>query len=166
MREIRMSLVELYYLGTLMEAKYIDYSYIVAMPDIGKQYDLHEQEALAGLEKAGLIDVDFGGDAEVTDAARRLAEPVFFGTIETRANLDGQRNFHAHQGRITQARIDGEDILLASMTDDDLRTALRGRDVSLEQADVEKGYRNVDYTGAELAREEGLSKAIAFLKGE
>ena len=166
MRETRLSLTELYFLGTLMQAKYIDYSYIAAMPDVSKQYDLHEQEALAGLEKAGLIDVDFGGDAEVTEATRSLTEPVFFGGIETRAELDGPCNLHALEGRITLARLDGTDILLAAMGEDDLRTLLRGRSVTLEQADVEKGYRSASYTSDELSREEGLKRAIAFLKGD
>lgn len=34
--EIVLSAKELYYLGKLMQARYIDYSYIAAMDDVGK----------------------------------------------------------------------------------------------------------------------------------
>lgn len=38
--EIVLSAKELYYLGKLMQARYIDYSYIAAMDDVGKNYSV------------------------------------------------------------------------------------------------------------------------------
>ena len=43
--EIVLSAKELYYLGKLMQARYIDYSYIAAMDDVGKNYSVFESES-------------------------------------------------------------------------------------------------------------------------
>ena len=43
--EITLSPEELYYLGSVLQAKYIDYAYVAAMDDIGQNYALFESEA-------------------------------------------------------------------------------------------------------------------------
>lgn len=53
-KELKITPMELYFLGVQMKAKYIDYAYIAALPDIGKRYAFHEQNTLERLEKKEL----------------------------------------------------------------------------------------------------------------
>ena len=107
---------ELYFLGTVLNARYIDYDYISHMPDIQKRYSVHEQETLALLTDKGYVDEDFSGNVFISDEVRELLEPVFFGEIEARLMAgepgDGELdrcNFHFLENIIT--RVTGEDAL-------------------------------------------------------
>ncbi len=82
-KEIKITPEELYYLGGLMQAKYIDYSYISAMEDIQKNYSLYESKAKTGLAKKGLLEEDFSGDMEIALIAKQLLSPVFLGEFES-----------------------------------------------------------------------------------
>lgn len=77
--EIVLSAKELYYLGKLMQARYIDYSYIAAMDDVGKNYSVFESESEKSLSDKGCIEEDFAGEKEVNPVLECLLEPVFFG---------------------------------------------------------------------------------------
>ena len=83
-KTITLSPQELYFLGTVLDARYIDYDYISHMPDIQKRYSVHEQETMSQLADKGYVDEDFSGNVTVNDEIRELLEPVFFGEIEAR----------------------------------------------------------------------------------
>lgn len=85
-KEIKITPEELYYLGGLMQAKYIDYAYISAMEDIQKNYSLYESKAKTGLAKKGLLEEDFSGDMEISEEAKQLLSPIFLGEFE--ASMD------------------------------------------------------------------------------
>ena len=126
-KTITLSPQELYFLGTVLDARYIDYDYISHMPDIQKRYSVHEQETMSQLADRGYVDEDFSGNVTVDDEIRELLEPVFFGEIEARlmAGEPGDKdldrcNFHFLEGRIT--KVTGEDALtFAEFGDDELR---------------------------------------------
>ena len=46
MDECRLTPVELYFLGVLLNAEYIDYEYIAALPDIQNNYRVIEEQTL------------------------------------------------------------------------------------------------------------------------
>lgn len=85
--EIVLSAKELYYLGKLMQARYIDYSYIAAMDDVGKNYSVFESESEKSLSDKGCIEEDFAGEKEVNPVLECLLEPVFFGEREVSVNV-------------------------------------------------------------------------------
>ena len=100
---------ELYYFGTILQAKYIDYAYVAAMDDIGQNYTLFEKETAASLVNKGLLFEDFSGNVEISDEALALLKPIFFGETETSIDICelGDENrvsvykFHFHDGAIT-----------------------------------------------------------------
>ncbi len=101
---------ELYFLGKLMQAKYIDYAYVAAMNDIGSNYALFEKETQAALVSSGVLTEDFSGNLEIDDRALALVKPIFFGEVETSLDICtiGETNtvdvnkFHFHDGAITK----------------------------------------------------------------
>lgn len=109
-KEVIISPEELYFLGSLMQAKYIDYSYVAAMGDIQQNYALFEKEAQAALVGAGLLMEDFSGNIELDADAATLLRPIFFGEVETSVDVctiqEDRRGvdvykLHFHDGRIT-----------------------------------------------------------------
>ena len=51
--------MQLFFCAKLMDAVYYDYAYLAAMPDVQKEYALHEQETMEELEDHGMIERDF-----------------------------------------------------------------------------------------------------------
>ena len=74
---------ELFFLGEIMEAKYIDYSYIQAMGDVQQHLDVVKKDAIASLGEKGLVKESISGRLKVKPVAEELLGPVFFGEKET-----------------------------------------------------------------------------------
>lgn len=123
--EIVLSAKELYYLGKLMQARYIDYSYIAAMDDVGKNYSVFESESEKSLSDKGCIEEDFAGEKEVNPVLECLLEPVFFGEREVSVNVCtvgeepvlNRSNFHFFEDNITAVDL-SDDILKLTTADD------------------------------------------------
>ena len=109
MNEYEISPEELFFLGALLQAKYIDYAYIAAMDDIQDNFSLKKKETIAGLVNRGVIQEDFSGDLEVCMELRTMLDPVFFGIKETSLDIcylcDNKHvdifKFHHKNGKIT-----------------------------------------------------------------
>ncbi len=86
-KEIILTPEELYYLGSFLQAKYIDYAYIAAMSDIKQNYKLFEKETRASLVSSGIIIEDFAGNIEIDESVRTLLTPIFFGETETSLDI-------------------------------------------------------------------------------
>lgn len=86
-KEIVLSANELYYLGKLLQARYIDYSYIAAMEDVSKNYSVFESESEKSLSEKGYIEEDFAGEKEVNPVLKSLLEPLFFGEREAAVSI-------------------------------------------------------------------------------
>lgn len=107
-REIIISPEELYYLGTRLQAKYIDYAYVAAMDDIGQNYPLFEKETGASLVSKGILEEDFSGNIEINSGVSDLLKPIFFGEVETsidiceigKTNTVSVYKFHFYDGSI------------------------------------------------------------------
>lgn len=81
--EIILTPEELYYLGKLFQAKYIDYSYIAAMKDVSENYSVFEKETQAALVSSGVLMEDFSGNIEIDARLTEVLNPVFFGEFES-----------------------------------------------------------------------------------
>lgn len=86
-KDMILSPEELYYLGTTLQARYIDYAYVAAMNDIKQNYALFETETRASLVSSGVLMEDFSGNVEVDAAALALLKPIFFGETETSVDV-------------------------------------------------------------------------------
>lgn len=101
---------ELYFLGSMMNAKYIDYAYIAALDDISENYALKEAESIASVSNKGILDEDFSG-VSIKSEMLQLFKPIFFGESELvvdfydfvseKASVNISR-FHLLDGNITR----------------------------------------------------------------
>ena len=165
MDQIQLTPEELFFLGRLMDAKYIDYDYYAAMGDIQKQFDVREREALSGLEEKGAIEESFSGEIEISEEAAALMRPVFFGTCETRLDADRRYNFHIGPEGITMG-VKGDGFFsFLPVTESDLRKLLRGT-CTVSGADVERGAVEKAFSEEELKQESTLREAVLILKGD
>lgn len=132
--EIVLSAKELYYLGKLMQARYIDYSYIVAMDDVGKNYSVFESESEKSLSDKGCIEEDFAGEKEVNPVLECLLEPVFFGEREVSVNVCtvgeepvlNRSNFHFFEDNITAVDLSDDTLRLTTADDGMIRKFING----------------------------------------
>ena len=124
--KIVLSPEQLYYMGRLLQAKYIDYAYIAAMRDIGQKFSLFEAEAKASLVAAGVLMEDFGGNIEVDPTVQSILKPIFFGEIETSIDICNvgelttvvAYKYHFYDGIVTM--VTGENDKFAIRTVDQL----------------------------------------------
>lgn len=128
-KEIIVTPEELYYLGKLLRAKYIDYSYVSMMDDIKENYSLFEKEARASLVKKNYLCEDFSGDIEVDVCVENILKIVFNGEKESTLDIvlieEDKKvfssKFHFYEGQITQAYILGKHILFRIVDEEDIR---------------------------------------------
>lgn len=135
-KEIILTPEELYYMGTLLRAKYIDYAYVAAMDDISQNREIYESTARNGLAEKGILMEDFSGNMEVDAETRHLLEPIFFGEWEsaiTAACVEAEgrravygRRFHFYEGRITASVIGPDGITLTDVDDSQLQAWIAG----------------------------------------
>ena len=74
--------MQLFYLGSLLDASYIDYSYVSAIESFQESYNLVENEIKNELILNGVISEDFSGDLIVEDNYSELLRPIFHGNKE------------------------------------------------------------------------------------
>ena len=124
---IKLTAEELYYLGGLMQAKYIDYDYISAMGDIQKNYRMYESNAVDGLAGKGLIEEDFSGEITVSVSIEELLSPVFFGDFEAEIDICGVQEdsrkivkLHTDQDKTTLVELDENQLVLKKMQGNDV----------------------------------------------
>lgn len=167
MRDLTITPMELYFLGRLLGARYIDYGYIAAMPDITKHPALREQETIELLEMEGLIETDFSGGAEVMPEVADFLHPVFFSGVESQLIIgDTIRLFHLEDGRTLQSTIDNGTVVFHEASEQDIYSLLSGQQgVVVQVADVRTGYRNKEFGKDELLDAETCAQAVAMLEG-
>ena len=165
MKNVGLTARELYFLGKYMRAKFIDYDYIAAMPDVQKYHTLHEQQALESLENKEVIEEDFSGNIEIPDEIRLLFEPVFFGKKESKLDNGDVYRIHILDNRLTMAVIEGEQIVFSGVTEEDLADLLKGT-LRIWCSEVDAGACEKTYTGDQLMQEVYREEALKLLKGD
>ncbi len=122
-KELILTPEELYYLGSFLQAKYIDYAYVAAMGDIKQNYPLFEQETKASLVSSGILTEDFGGSLEIDKTILEILRPIFFGEIETsidvcylgETNYVSVNKFHFYDGIATMVAGDNGKLVIKSI---------------------------------------------------
>lgn len=119
---------ELYFLGELFQARYIDFFYISALGDVQKRLHAHRREAFRHLAEQGLLREDFDGGHHVSAQLRQTMRPVFFGPTETTLQLycPGQCEvrawrLHSLDGQITRVIMEDDRLYVREMDDAGLR---------------------------------------------
>ena len=85
--ELIISADELFYLGKLMNAKYIDYAYIVCMNDSAEDFKIREKRVKQELIKKELIFESFSGKIDVDESVLKMLSPIFEGKKESSLNI-------------------------------------------------------------------------------
>lgn len=161
-KNIIVSPEELYYLGTVLQANYIDYGYIAAMRDIQKNNEIYRSEVLESLVNKSYISEDFSGNIEVDDSVIRLVNPIFFGELESivevkdinRTEENLVKRFHFYEGAIVSTMISNEDIFIEETDDSDIQAWLMSI-LPQEYVETDKSY-----TLSEMSDDQ-MSKIIA-----
>ena len=103
---------QLYYLGKLLKARYIDYSYVSAITDILDNFATYENEIIDELSQKGLLTEDFSGQITVDSDLQEMLDPIFNGGTETAIDVCIFGNneslqmyrFHSSDGKIVQVK--------------------------------------------------------------
>ena len=164
-KDLHLTPVELFFLARVMNARYVEYAYISAMPDIQIGFGKHERDTLETLEERGLIEEDFSGNTEVDEEAADLLHPVFFGERETHLDNGSAYYFHIEGSKITMAeKREGEYVF--SRTDEvGIRSLLSDHDAQITFGDIVRNGRKDDYTAEQLKDEAVLAQAVSLLMG-
>lgn len=166
MEECRLTPVELYFLGVLMDAEYIDYEYISSIPEIYDNYRVIEQNTLDRLEEKNLIEQDFDGTITVNDQLEDLLKPVFFGLVECKVLTTwSEGNLHVGKGFMTFISQEHDFYLLEKMNDEKLKELITDQELELHSMNIEKGYYDNSFSEDEMAQNEFVEKAIQIMKG-
>lgn len=123
--EFILSPEELYFLGGLLQAKYIDYAYIAAMDDIQQNTALIKKETISGMVKRNLVEEDFSGELEVNQTLKDILEPIFFGIKESSLDVcnlgDVKRvdiyKFHFLDNKITMVTGKDKQLYIKNVTE-------------------------------------------------
>lgn len=160
--------MELYFCGVQLKAKYLDYDYFRAMPDVQKNYLRHEQETLEQLEDKEIIEMDFSGNVSFNEEAQALLKPVYFGEKESRLDIPGKPSwrFHIMDHQITMSVMEDDVICLERFSEKKLEKFLAADTVEIHLSDVNRGSKSAVYTSGELEAEENKKTAIKLIKGE
>ncbi len=129
---LRVSPEELYCLGELLHAEYMDYSYIAAMDKYSRDMSLMSKDARSSLVKKGVLSEDFSGDIIPNGDYLELLDPVFFSALEISADVykvlpeQGMDsvNIHYYDGKVTMVKPVGTDLELTSVSEEDVKNAL------------------------------------------
>ena len=124
-REIILSPEKLYFLGTLMNAKYIDYSYIASMREIQRNYEIVKSKCMLDLSREGLIREKLSGEIIIRPQVECLLKNIFFGTLETTLDVitigdhanRSTYNFHYLNGTITMVTYNQDALTVVSTTE-------------------------------------------------
>ena len=125
---IRINARELYVLGTILEAVYMDYAYVAAMGPIGDSYKLIESETKDSLIRKNYLSENFSGDLEVDDHVSALLHPVFRGIKESVLDICSvgeetvlnSYRFHFGDDGITMVHNIGDEFQVESIQFDDI----------------------------------------------
>lgn len=167
MDECRLTPVELYFLGVLLNAEYIDYEYIAALPDIQNNYRVIEEQTLDRLEEKNLIEQDFDGSVTVDEQLQDMLKPVFFGLIECRIITTwSEGNLHVNNELMTFISKEHDYYLLETMTIEKLRELIMDQELELHSMHIEKGYFDASFSEEEMAQNDTVEKAITILRGD
>lgn len=131
--EIVLSPEALFFLGQWMQAEYIDYDYIAALKDLGRDYSRIQRRCLQELSREKLVRQQITGEVSVRPQLERLLKNVFFGKLETSLDVfskleGGSREtyrFHYLDGTVTLVRQEQKSLYLSAAEPEDMERIIR-----------------------------------------
>lgn len=162
MQELIITPEQLFFLGKMRKAKYLDYGYIEAMKDIRQNAKAKQDDANWALVEKGYAQEDFFGGITLEKWVEEMTDPVFFGEFESTVSLcdvgetTTQRIWRLHfkegQGVLSVFQEDG--IHFMPLTEE----GLKGIIVSL----LPEGAFEREVPQSVTVRRENIKKIIAF----
>lgn len=157
-KELILTPKELYCLGGVLNAKYIDYAYIAAMDDIGQDFALFQRETIASLVEKEVLLESFSGDLEPNGEYLELLQPIFFGTVETSLDICriGDKveiniyKFHFFCDAITMVKGCGDTLMLKSVSQEDIHRFVKS--IITQPYEAVTGEPVNDYNVARVTR--------------
>ena len=118
--KIKLTYEQLFFLGELLDAEYIDYRYIAALSDIEQRYYFLRDSARAELVEKELLGENFCGDITVKSWMKDMLEPLFFGgeEFEVEVAYTGENAdvlvqlFHIKEEKVTMVTLKKNEIEL------------------------------------------------------
>lgn len=128
LKNVLLTYEQLFFLGEMMNAEYIDYRYIESMKDIEQRYSFLKNTATSDLVEKDLVEEDFFGEITVKPEVVELLEPIFFGKTESAVEVvtigeetvDTTNLLHFYEQKITLVSIKSDKIEVSSITDEQL----------------------------------------------
>lgn len=123
---------ELFFLGEIMNAEYIDYSYISLMHDIEKNYPQIRSKCFQDLSRSKLIRKKLNGEISIVPETEKLLQNVFQGRKEAELEIWYQSDekpheryrYHFYQGSITEVIVEQDVLRIRAVTKEDVEELL------------------------------------------
>ncbi|HOR21125.1 MAG TPA: hypothetical protein PLY43_00225 [Ruminococcus sp.] len=150
--EIRITAEELFFLGEVLQADHLDYSYIAMMHDIEKNYDLISDKSFRELAGKKIIRKKLRGDISVVPEAEALLKNIFEGGRSASLEVYHQAEevtredyrFHFGDNGITEVIIDNDTLILKSCTMDEITSLIRSKVGNTSDKGKELSYIDPD----------------------
>lgn len=126
LEKVSLTFEQLFFLGEMMNAEYIDYRYIESMKDIEQRYSFLKNTSTAELVEKNLVEEDFFGEVTVKPELAELLEPIFFGKTESTIDVvaidedtvSATSLLHFYEQKITLVSIINDKIEVSSITNE------------------------------------------------
>ena len=113
---------QLFFLGTVMGAEYINYDYIAALGEVQRNYSRTHRKCMDELTRAGLLRERLSGEVALRPAPKKLLNPVFFGKKESSLEIfrlgkiqtHDIFRFHWWEDSVTQVRQTEDRLVLSA----------------------------------------------------
>ena len=112
---------QLFFLGNVMGAEYINYDYIAAMGEVQRNYSRTHRKCMDDLARAGLLRERLNGEVILRPMPKKLLDPVFFGKRKSSLEIFklGKEEtynvfrFHWSEDTVTQVQETGNQLILS-----------------------------------------------------
>lgn len=141
---------QLFFLGTLMDAEYINYEYIAALGELQRNYSRTRRKCLNELAGAGIIRERLSGEISLRPAPKKLLRNLFFGKTETALEIFtlGKQatrtafRFHWLEDAVTRVRVEKDRFVLTQSSAEEIESLVlelvSGTEQPVPAAGIEK----------------------------
>lgn len=123
---------DLFFLGEIMNATYIDYSYISLMHDIEKNYQQIRSKCFQDLSRSKVLRKRLNGEITIIPEIEKLLQNVFQGKKEAELEIWYQSDekpheryrYHFYQDSITEVIVEQDVLRIRAVTKEDIEEML------------------------------------------
>lgn len=125
---------QLFFLGIVMDAEYINYDYIAAIGEVQRNYNRTHRKCMDDLARAGLLRERLSGEVVLRPVPRKLLHPVFFGKKESSIEIftlgrEKKRElirFHWSEDSITEVWQNADQFVFVPSSQDQMEALILG----------------------------------------